>query len=186
VNIEEFVRRIRAILEVAGVPYMLTGSLASSIHGIPRATNDIDFVIDPDRTQLPDILQRCNRLNFYMSPEEAGAALASRSQFGVVDFANGWKADLIIRKERPFSSIEFSRRKEAEFSDFRLMIASAEDVVIAKLEWSKKKGGSEQQLLDVAGILKMQGDALDMTYVEKWIEALGLQQEWTAAREKVV
>jgi hypothetical protein len=183
VNVEEFVRRVRAILEVAGIPYMLTGSLASSIHGIPRATNDIDFVVAPNKAQLLELLQRCKRLGFYVSPEEATAALQNKSQFSVIDFATSWKADLIICKTRAFSVTEFERRAEIELGDLRLTVATPEDVLIAKLEWAKM-GESEQQLIDAAGILRIQGEALDAVYVERWVESLGLQAQWAAAREK--
>jgi len=186
VNVEEFVRRVRAILEVAGIPYMLTGSLASSIHGIPRATNDIDFVVEPSKEQLRELLERCKRLGYYVSIQEANAALTNRSQFSLIDFASSWKADLIVRKVRDFSVSEFKRREEIELGDFRLTVATPEDVLLAKLEWSRKMGGSEQQLLDAAGIVKMQGDALDIAYIEKWAESLGVQSEWTAARGKAI
>jgi predicted nucleotidyltransferase len=60
----EFLRKLAAALEGSGVPYMLTGSLASSLYGVPRATNDIDFVISPTRAQLGSLLQFLKRLGF--------------------------------------------------------------------------------------------------------------------------
>jgi len=162
---------------------MLTGSVASSIYGKPRSTHDADFVIAPTRDQVLAFVVLCKRHGFYASTEEATAALQARTQFNIIDFTNGMKADLIIRKTRDFSVIEFERRSEVELPDLSLVIATAEDVLIAKLEWAKI-GESELQIADAAGMIKMQGDALDLTYVEHWVESLGLQEQWRSAQEK--
>ena len=183
-KIEDFVRRVRALLETAGVPYMLTGSVASSVYGIPRSTNDVDFVIAPTREQISVLVSLCKRVGLYASLEEAAAALKARTQFNVIDFANTWKADLIIRKVREFSVTEFERRSEVELESVKLMVASPEDVLIAKLEWAKL-GGSERQLSDAAGILQEQGEALDLPYIERWVDSLSLQEQWRVVREKV-
>lgn len=93
--ISEFLRRVISALEIIGVPYMLTGSLASSTYGVPRATNDIDIVVAPTRAQLLSLLQLFERVGLYATPrEEAIAALARETQFNVIDFENGWKVDL--------------------------------------------------------------------------------------------
>jgi hypothetical protein len=179
--IEDFLRRVIAGLESTGIPYMLTGSLASSVHGIPRSTNDIDLVIAPSRNQLLSFVQLFERAGLYVTWEEASRALARRDQFNVVDIRNGWKADLILIKERAFSTGEFNRREPAEVEGIPLMIATPEDVLLSKLEWAKI-GGSERQIADAAGILTMQGAQLDLAYVERWVVELGLQAEWAAAR----
>lgn len=184
-KIEEFLRRVIAGLESSGIAYMLTGSLASSVHGIPRATNDVDLVIAPSRDQLLSFVRLFERAGFYVTWEEASRALARRDQFNVVDFRNGWKADLIVLKKRDFSVAEFSRREHAEIEGIPLMIATPEDVLLAKLEWAKM-GGSQRQLVDAAGILEMQGEHLDTAYVERWVAELGLQTEWEVARRKPV
>ncbi len=88
---------------------------------------------------------------------------------------------MIIRKSRAFSREEFSRRRTVNFQDMPLFVASAEDVVIAKLEWSKL-AHSHRQVEDVATILRAQRGALDRSYLEKWIAELGLDQEWNDAQ----
>lgn len=103
----EFLRKVTAALDTAGVPYMLTGSLASSMYGIPRATNDIDIVIAPTRQQLLDVIQFYKRMGLYVD-EHALTALTRKTQFNVIDFPNGWKLDLIIRKDGDFSALRSS------------------------------------------------------------------------------
>ena len=169
---EALVLDLAATLDRVGLAYMLTGSLASSLHGMPRSTLDVDVVIDPDRGQLESLFAKLPEEAYYADLETALEALARRGQFNVVDYASGWKIDFIIRKQRPFSRTEFERRTNVDFGDARLVVATAEDVLLAKLEWSKLSGGSERQLGDAAGILTGQGQDLDMAYVEKWAEEL--------------
>jgi hypothetical protein len=182
--IGEFMLRIVAALEAYGIPYMLTGSLASSMYGVPRATNDVDIVIAPTPSQLTSLIQLCIRLGLHVPPfAEALTALRRETQVNVIDFANSWKADLIIRKEREFSVTEFNRRQAVEAEEWRMTIATAEDVLLAKLEWAKM-GDSERQLDDAAGILRIQGNRLDLAYIEKWVGVLGVEEQWLAIRKR--
>jgi len=181
VKIEDFLRRICAALEMNRVPYMVTGSLASSVHGEPRSTNDLDVVIAPTRDQLFSLVQLFRRLDFYVRWEDAEAALRKRDMFNVTDIKNAWKVDLIVRKAREFSISEFERREPVEIDGLTFTVTSAEDILIAKLEWFMI-GESERQLEDAAGIIRIQGENLDTAYVENWVESLGLQEQWLKAR----
>ena len=87
----------------------------------------------------------------------------------------------ILRKSRTFSIEEFDRRQQADLLGATLFVASAEDVVVSKLEWAKL-GQSERQILDVAGILKTKGESLDYQYIARWVVALGIQDQWIAAK----
>jgi hypothetical protein len=181
--IGDFLRRLAAALDMTGVPYMLTGSVASSMYGEPRSTNDVDIVIAPTREQLLSLVQLLQRIGLVVAPEDATAALQRRTQFNVIDFPKGVKADLILRKDREFSLAEFARRETHEVEGLRLTIATPEDVLLAKLEWAKL-GNSDRQLIDAAGILSMQADALDLAYIERWVDLLDVRQQWNAVLEK--
>ena len=87
---------------------------------------------------------------------------------------------MIIRKSRAFSQEEFRRRQRVSLHDVPLFVASAEDVVISKLEWAKV-AQSRRQIEDAAAILRMRRDALDNSYLAKWIDELGLKKEWDDA-----
>ena len=99
-------------LDAAGIAHMVAGSMASSYHGEPRSTQDIDLVIDPDAQTLERFVAGLDRQRFYVG--DAPTALGMRSQFNIIDTTTGWKVDLIIRKDRPFSRQEFSRRRAVE------------------------------------------------------------------------
>ena len=89
----------------------------------------------------------------------------------VIDTETGWKASLIIRKDRAFSREEFRRRQQAVIGNVELFVATAEDTVLAKLEW-RSRSGSEQQLRDVVAILA--GRDLDTDYLRRWATELGI------------
>lgn len=179
----EVVRKAVAALDAAGVAYMLTGSLASSLHGLPRSTQDIDFVIAPDDRTLGQLISEFSSSRYYLSRTAAIQALRQDSLFNVIDLESGWKIDFIIRKSREFSRAEFDRRITAELLGMKIVVATPEDVVISKLEWSKRFG-SERQLDDAAGIVKTQGPRLDTGHVERWVVALELAPQWATTLEK--
>lgn len=164
---------------------MLTGSYASSVHGTPRATQDLDIVIAPTRTQLSELLKLFPETEYYVSSDAALDALARRSQFNVIDYETGWKVDLIVIKDRDFSRTEFERRRLLELDGTSVYVASPEDVVLAKLEWAKL-GASARQVEDAAGILRLQRENLDIAYVERWVAILEIQDQWTEAKARAV
>src|SRR5512133_1478972 len=110
----ELLARVAALLGAAGIPYMLTGSFASTLFGSPRTTQDIDIVIDPTLGTLEKLLHALPDSEYYVSREAAREAYGAEGMFNVVDFATGWKVDLIIRKQRAFSQEEFRRRRPVE------------------------------------------------------------------------
>lgn len=174
---EGLLRALAAALREAGIPFMLTGSVASAYHGAGRATMDLDLVIDPGPAALDAFVVRVAATGAYVSADAAREALAQRTMFNVVDVESGWKADLIVRKARPFSDEEFRRRQPIDFFGVGLDVASLEDVVLSKLEWAKL-GGSARQLEDVRALLRVRGDELDRAYVTRWVRALGLGAQW--------
>ena len=169
-------------LDSAGIPSMLTGSLAAAFRGASRATMDVDLVIAPTPAALDDFVQRIEALGLYVSADAAREAVAHQGMFNVVDPESGWKADLIIHKHRPFSEAEFSRRETADFFGVSLAIASLEDVICSKLEWARL-GASGRQLDDVRMLLRIAGDGVDLSYLERWVAALGVRAEWQAVQE---
>ena len=168
-----------ALLERAGVPYMVTGSLASSYHGEPRATRDLDVVIDPSPDALERLVESLGDARFYVDRDVAHEALADRSQFNAIG-PDAAKVDFVIRRDRPFSTEEFGRRQPADLLGTPAFVATAEDVILAKLEWARATG-SERQLDDVAGIVAV-ADRLDVAYIDRWAVVLGVDDAWRAMR----
>ena len=174
---------IVAELERSGIPHMVAGSFASTLHGEPRTTQDIDLVIDPDWPSLHRFAHELDPSRCYVSEEAVREAWERRGQFNVVLLDSGWKVDLILRKDRPFSRTEFERRQPATIGDTQVFVATAEDTILAKLERASA-GESERQIRDVVGILGLSGDRLDRGYIERWVCELGLQKIWTRAEDE--
>jgi len=175
-------RRIIGHLDQRGIAYMLVGSFASTFFGASRTTLDLDIVIEATQDQLRGLVADLQADNYYAERDAALEAHKHESLFNVIDSATGWKIDLIFRKSRAFDQEEFRRRKPARLFDIQLFVASAEDVVISKLEWAKL-GGSPRQIEDVAKVLSMQWKTLDQNYLSLWIRTLQLQEQWSAAKQ---
>ena len=178
--VPEALQRIAAELNRAGIAYMLTGSFASVFYGSPRSTQDIDLVIAANRAQLQTFVESLSRGEYYVEADAALEALKRESLFNIIDLKTSWKIDMIIRKSRAFSQEEFGRRRLSNLEGMSLYVASAEDIILAKLEWAKL-GKSNRQIEDAAGILKMRIDSLDRSYVDKWVRELGVTKEWGEA-----
>lgn len=164
-------------LDATGVPYMITGSIASSVHGAPRATRDLDIVIDPDAGSLEALVRGLQSAGLYVDIEAATAALRDRAQFNAIDGTSGWKIDLVVRKDRPFSKVEFERRRRIDLHGTVAWVASPEDMILVKLEWAAATD-SDRQLGDVAAMVDVGRGSLDVEYLERWVAELGLDESW--------
>lgn len=176
-GVDSLLAHVVHALDRAGVPYMLAGSFASSHHGAPRATQDIDIVVDPTFDSLDRFLEEVKGGLLYFDAAVAREELKRRGQFNIIDGATAWKVDVIFRKARPFSKEEMSRRAPAVVLGVDVFVATAEDTILAKLEWAKL-GESERQLADVRSLVEATRDRLDRAYIDRWLDALGVRALW--------
>ena len=163
--------------EALRVPYFLGGSMASSVHGIYRATADADFVAGL-RPHQAEPLVRLLQPAFYADLEAIRAAIASFRSFNVIHLDSMLKVDVFVASTAPFHLTQMRRRVlQATAPDGKttFYVASAEDTVLAKLQWYRDGGGvSDRQWNDVLGVLKVQGAILDRAHLEEWARELGL------------
>jgi len=174
----ELLGRVVPLLQQAGLEFMIAGSFASTYHGEPRTTHDIDIVIDGSLSALETFVTSLDSDTTYVDLDVARDAHTRRGN--IVDMTSGWKVDFIVRKNRPFSVEEFQRRQPARLLGCDVFVATAEDTIVAKLDWARDTS-SERQLQDVASIIAVSGDALDQGYVDRWIGELGLAELWAKA-----
>ncbi len=170
-----FLQRIITKLNAAGIAYMITGSLGSGLYGELRTTNDIDIVMDPSPVQLKKFVESFEDGQYYVDMESALDAFQRRSMFNVIDFETGWKVDLILIKDRPYSIEEFTRRRPGELLGIPVYVASPEDIILSKLEWVKMSE-SERQFKDAFGVAVSKWDDLDKNYLQKWAVTLGVEK----------
>jgi hypothetical protein len=176
VSVGSVLRAMGDALDEAEIPWMVAGSVASSTWGEVRSTQDIDLVVVASRTALVRLCRLLPDDRWYADVDMAIDAARRQSMFNVVDLETGWKVDLILRRGRPFSLAEFGRRRRAFVDGVEVWVAAPEDVILTKLEWSKV-AGSERQLRDAAGIVAVQGAALDGGWLTRWAVELGVEAE---------
>lgn len=169
--------RIAQEFERLDIRYLVGGSLASSLHGIPRATHDADMVAEISYEHIP-LLVNALESEFYIDAEMIRQAVQHRSSFNIIHLATMFKIAIFILKSDIASQEEMARREQyqvAENSQHMLFLASAEDVIVHKLYWYQLGGEvSERQWNDVLGVLQVRQNQLDRSYLEQAAQNRGV------------
>jgi hypothetical protein len=164
-------------MDALGVPYLIGGSLASAVHGVLRATLNTDLVADL-RLEHAEPLARALGGTFYVDAESIREAVLHQRSFNVIHLETMFKVDVFVVKKRPFHHSQMERRLAqviATDPDRTAYVATAEDTILAKLEWYRLGGDvSEQQWRDVLGVMKVQADRLDLAYLRQWAAQLNI------------
>lgn len=169
------IQAVRA-LESVGVGYLLTGSLASSLQGEPRATHDVDLVIEVD-TRVVDALASAFGADVYFFDQLAARdALGSRGMFNLIDTSSGDKVDFGALTDEPFDLSRFARRVRAEAFGVELAVSAPEDTILQKLKWAAASADTVRQLRDALGVYELQRGALDEAYLDRWAAELGVSE----------
>ena len=147
------------------------GSVASSALGIARSTLDIDLVADLRASHVAALVARL-QADYYIDGDMIYEAIQRRGSFNVIHLATMVKVDVFVLGPRPFDRASFSRVIHEPLGDSRersFPLTTPEDIVIRKLEWYRLGGGvSQRQWADIIGVLKLQGDALDLVHMAHW------------------
>lgn len=172
-------------LEQARINYMVTGSVASMLYGIPRFTHDLDVVIDLAPDQIDSIIEAFPLSDFYCPPAEVlqvESHRPRRGHFNVIHHETGFKADVYVHCRDELQAWGLSEKTCIELSEGKGMwVAPPEYVIVRKLEYYRE-GNSEKHLHDIAGMLEVSGDLIDQTVIQKWVERYDLQAQWKRIR----
>lgn len=183
---EELLVKIAEILEKLKIRYFVTGGFAVSVWGRPRATFDIDIVIQVLESQINSLtkaLRLVSKLN-YVDEEMAKKAIQSKREFNFIDSASGLKIDFIVGSDDEFSLLKFERSQPKTVDGQQVYFISPEDLILSKLLWHKESL-STRQLEDVESIMKISGEKLDWGYLEKWASHLGVLEALRKLRGKI-
>ena len=181
---QELLARLLQILPAAGIEYMVTGSIASSVHGEPRLTHDIDVVVVLNPQAIRSLAQAFPPPEFYLSEEAALQAARQHSMFNLLSLTGGEKVDFWVLTDEPFDRSRFARKRLEELQGLRFFVSTPEDLILAKLRWAKLAGGSEKQFTDALRVYEIQRPTLDQGYVDQWAGQLGVSELWQDLRAK--
>jgi hypothetical protein len=168
------------LLTAHQIPFMIAGSLVSSMYGDPRTTRDVDIVIaaaEPPDDHIVRFVADCEAVGWYVATGSAFGPVDRRRQFNVIDSTSGWKLDVMWRSNRPYSEVEFERRVSAQLFGVAVFVPSPEDVVLSKLEWGGSTGS--RQFTDATSVLRI--NSLDREYLSHWAAVLGVTELLEAA-----
>ena len=172
------------IFENLDIPYLVGGSIASSIYGEPRATQDIDMVAELKSHHIQALIASTKNA-FYIEEEDVIRAVSRHSSFNVIHLETMIKVDIFLLGSEAIDREEMRRRQPQTISDAQLIVATPEDIVLQKLIWFRRGGEvSDRQWRDVSGVLKVQGDRLDWDYLNHWAETLNLSELLQRAKEE--
>lgn len=175
----EITQIVADILETLQIPYFIGGSLASSLYGFPRATQDVDIIADIKTQQVQSFLEALQN-KFYASHEMITEAIQNCSSFNIIHLATMFKVDVFVMKNDQGSQEEMVRKEKYQISEHpakTLYIASAEDIILHKLRWLKLGGGvSERQWNDAIGVLQVQKTNLSYDYLRRRAVEMGVAE----------
>ncbi len=181
----DLLRHVIDALEKLNIHYILVGSLASTLYGDPRMTQDIDIVIDLKQEQVPAFCAAFPSSDFYLSESAVRDAVRTHFQFNVLHPASGNKIDFILAQDDAWGRQQLANRQLISLlPDRQGYAARPEDVILGKLRYYHE-GRSEKHLRDIAGIVKLQGSQLDRQYVSEWAGRLGVKQWWEMILERM-
>ena len=183
----EVTLKVTGVFEKLGVAYLIGGSLASTLHGMVRTTQDSDIVaemrlehVQPFAAALQD--------EFYLDDELISEAIQNHSSFNIIHREALFKVDVFIPRPRPFLQSQLARAQSQTFAfekEISARFASPEDTILSKLEWYRMGGEvSERQWRDVLGVMKTRAGELDLDYLRKWARELNVRDLLERAMEE--
>ncbi|MCK5075539.1 MAG: hypothetical protein KAR38_04140 [Calditrichia bacterium] len=177
-DILQAIRPIISAFDKLSIPYYISGSIASSIYGIARATMDVDIVADikiENTSSLKQILEN----EYYIDENMIKDAIRKFSSFNLIHLETMIKIDVFIHKRQSYQEESLRRKQKDTLEDSEdaseFYFSSPEDIILNKLQWYEIGNRiSERQWLDVIGVIKVQHKNLDDGYLRKWGKDLGL------------
>lgn len=163
--------------EANQIQYHIGGSVASSAHGIPRTTIDVDLVADIKPHHVEKMVQSLQPV-YYIDATMILSAINNQTSFNLIHLETIIKIDVFILKQDAFDQKVMSRAVEGnlnigETESFQVRFSSPEDIILHKLSWFRMGGEqSERQWKDILGVLKIQRDSLDFEYMQIWAKQI--------------
>jgi hypothetical protein len=167
----EVTLKVTGVFEKLGVPYLISGSLASTLYGMVRNTQDADIVAEMRLEHLQPFVSALQD-EFYLDDVMIGESIKRNSSFNLIHRDTMFKVDVFIPRPRPFLQSQLARARKQTFTfetEVSAKFASPEDTILSKLEWYRMGGEvSDRQWRDILGVLKTRAGELDLAYLRQW------------------
>jgi hypothetical protein len=179
----KLLKKVLLLLDENHIDYMITGSIVSSLQGEPRATHDVDILVNINQTAIPILTNTFLPPDYYISEDAIADAIKQKTMFNLLDTNEGDKIDFWMLTNEPFDQSRFSRKYEVELPGLSMKVSSPEDTILMKLRWANLAGGSEKQFTDALRVYEVQFINLDLGYIELWADKLQVRQLWDKLKQ---
>jgi hypothetical protein len=171
---QELLKKVIRALDSAGIEYMVSGSIVSSLQGEPRLTHDIDVVVAIQEPKVSLLAGNFPLPEYHLDEDSILDAIKKKKVFNLIDVNSGDKVDFWILTDEAFDTSRFKRKHAQEVVGFKVVVSSPEDTILMKLKWAKLSEGSEKQYTDALRVYEVQCEKLDMGYLIEWSKRLGV------------
>lgn len=174
---KDLLKLVSGWLEKANIPYMITGAWSVIYYGRIRTSHDLDFLVEIKLTDTPKILKLIKKegLDFLLQEGSVEAAIKNETMFNIIYLPTMDKIDFWILKNQEYDKVRLGRKVKVEAWGQTMWLSSAEDTIVQKLVWYSKSR-IEKHLIDAAFVWQIQKSNLDMNYVSRWVQKLGLEE----------
>ena len=166
---------VTGVFEKLGVPYLIGGSLASTLYGMVRTTQDSDIIAEMRLEHIQPFVSALEA-DFYIDQQMIADSIQRNSSFNIIHHDTMFKVDVFIPRPRPFLESQLARARRQTFTfekEVSAKFASPEDTILSKLEWYRMGGEvSDRQWRDILGVLKTQAGGIDLEYLREWAKEL--------------
>lgn len=182
----KLLKKVLLLLDENRIDYMITGSIVSSLQGEPRATHDVDILVNITQVAIPLLTNTFFPPVYYISEAAMEDAIKYKTMFNLLDTNEGDKIDFWMLTDDPFDQSRFARKYEEKMPGFSMKVSSPEDTILMKLRWANLAGGSEKQFTDALRVYEVQFTNLDLVYIELWADQLQVRELWEKLKQKAL
>lgn len=165
---------VASALERSGIPYILVGSFSSNAYGIPRSTQDADFIIELGERPIGELIAQLPS-GLAVDPQMHFETITGTYRYIGTHNASGFKVELFLLSSDPFHVARFVRRRQEVVQGCTVWLPTAEDVVIQKLRWFGLARRSKDES-DARDVLAVQHPRLDLGYIRNWCDQHGTRE----------
>ena len=180
---EEAVIAVIEALDALGIEYMVVGSLSSNFYGVPRSTEDADFLVAPGKLSLQDVTRRLGP-EFQIEPQASFEMITMTTRHVLRAPSSGFTIELFQLSDDEHDRERFRRRRPVSLYAHTVVLPTAEDVIVTKLFWAlARKHPKDRE--DVRDVIAVQHRNLDWDYINSWADRQGTRALLDEIRDEI-